>query len=130
MATLKPFVGDYRQHDEGKIYQAYIKAYEFGTGDFGDYIRWDIVGKEIADDTAVLSSMSLSVKTKLGGWVKAIFPSYDFVSEFDLDTLIGMPVAVTFEHTEKPDGGFSETGNIVAKGDGEPRDFASETAPF
>ena len=132
MATLTPFSGDYREHTEGVIYQANIRSYEQRDGDFGQFILWAIEGDEIADGTQLMTSAVLSKKSKLGGWLKALYPAYDFTTDFDLDTLVGLPVAVVFDHAQGPDGGWSEKGRVVAKGTSETKDYTPDAseAPF
>lgn len=126
---LKPSVGDFRHHQEGKIYQGWIRSYETGEGSFGPYLLWLLQGPEIEEDTRLLTSTNLSERSKLGKWIRKLYPDYAFSEELDLDLLIGMPVAVTFEHYQQDDGTWSEKGEIVAKGDLEPRDYSDE-APF
>ena len=129
---LVPFSGDYREHEEGVIYQAHIRSYECRDGDFGNFLLWAIEGPEIADQTQLMTSAVLSKKSKLGGWIKSLYPTYDFADPFDLDTLIGLPVAVVFDHSQTTEGGWQEKGRIVAKGTGTAIDYPVDetTAPF
>ena len=132
MATLTPFSGDYREHTEGVIYQANIRGYETRDGDYGRFILWSIEGPEIADNTQLMTSAILSKKSKLGGWLKFIYPDYDYTSDLDLDTLIGMPISVVFDHEERSDGGWDEKGRVVAKGTGQIVNFPADenSEPF
>lgn len=120
--------GDWRKHLEGKIYQSHIRSYTTDTGDYGDYALFLLDGG-VEDDTRILASLTISKRSKLGKIIKMLYPDYDFESEFDLDVLIGLPVAVTFEHTQREDGSWSEKASIIAAGDKDPKDYDDE-APF
>jgi len=129
---LTPTTGDFRRHDAGTIYQAHIRAYEVRDGDYGQYILWLCEGPELADDTKLMTSAAISKRSKLGQWYKLLYPTYAFDTEVDLDTLIGVPVAVMFDQTERDDGGWDEKGKIVAQGTLPIRDYPVDetTAPL
>lgn len=126
---LQPSTGDFRRHKEGHLYQGWLRNYETRAGEYGDFLLWLLDGEDIEPDTRLMTSTSLSERSKLGKWVKKIFPDYDFESELDLDLLIGQPVAIMFEHIKQDDGSWNERGDVVAKGTLEPKDYSDE-APF
>jgi hypothetical protein len=126
---LTPNIGDYRRHKAGQPYEANIVWQEIQDGDYGLMILWTLKGPEIEPDTKLVSSTTLSKKSKLGKWVQLIFPDYDFSDTFDTDLLLGQPVLVTFEHTETDGGGWNEKGSVVARGSLPKIDIATEQHP-
>ena len=131
---ITPNTGDYRKHEQGKLYQANIVWQESQEVDYGLMLLWTIKGPEIEPDTKLVSSTTLSKKSKLGKWVQMIFPDYDFDEQFDTDLLLGQPVVVSFEHTETDGGGWNEKGAIVGRGELPKleiaKDFGPDEAPF
>lgn len=126
---LAPNTGDYRKHQQGKVYQTHIRSYTHDEGDYGPYVLLNLDGG-VEDGTSILASATLSKRSKLGGIVAMLYPTYNFEDEFDLDLLIGQPVAVTFTHEQRDDGGWGERATIVAAGDKDPVDFPDTDAPF
>lgn len=93
------------------VYPAVLKAITAGTGEFGEYLRFewsalDENGHETESEISGLCNPILNSKSKLSAWVGAHLnvPSLSVGQEVDLDECVGKKVMLTLAVEPRKDG--------------------------
>lgn len=89
-------------------YAATVKGIEETTGQFGPQLQWEFLLDDGSSTLRTWSSQSLSAKSKLGRWTRAILG--DIPEELDTQDLIGKPCRLSVVIKAREDG--SETNRI------------------